>query len=101
MISKRLPQVLVFSCLAFLLAVAQPAAALSSASGGEHGAGLWAEVRALFADFFGGIRSGEPAGEKPSLVLANVGAGLDPDGMPAAGAGGGAGAANSHANESH
>src|SRR6185295_8704087 len=82
MIRSKLPQVLVLSSLVFLLAVAQPAAAMSSESRVEFGVGLWAEVRALFADLLGGIGFGAPRVDRPSLVLANAGAGLDPDGTP-------------------
>jgi len=98
MIRSKLPQVLVLSSLVLLLAVAQPAAAMSTESRVEFGAGLWAEVRALFADLLGTIGSGAPASDRPSGVFANAGAGLDPDGSPNTA---GQGAVNPPANESH
>lgn len=82
MIRRKLPQVLVLSSLAFLLAVAQPAAAISWESRFEVGAGLWAEARGLFDELFGVLGDDAPKSGRPSLVLANAGAGLDPDGNP-------------------
>jgi hypothetical protein len=98
MIRSKLSQVLVFSSLAFLLVAAQPAAAMTSESRVEFGAGLWAEVRALVDDLLGAIGSRAPEGSRPSLVVANAGSGLDPDGLPNSS---GSGAANGVANESH
>jgi hypothetical protein len=96
MIRTKVLQVLVLSSLFFLLAVAQPAAAMSSESRVEFGAGLWAGVRALFDDLLGAIGSDSAAGDRPSLVFAKAGAGLDPDGNPIPN-----GAGNAPAGETH
>ncbi len=97
MIRKKLPQVLVLSSLVFLLAVAQPAAAQSGEYRAGLGAGLWAEVRSLFADLLGAIPVGAPADARPSLVMANAGINVDPDGLPnSAGNGAPQGNAESH-----
>jgi hypothetical protein len=97
MIRRNLPQILVLSSLVLLLAVAHPAAAMSPNSRVEFGAGLWAEVRALFDDMLGALRSGAPADDRPSLVISNAGSILTPDGLPSAE---GSGAPNGLANES-
>ncbi len=82
MIRSKLPQVLVLSSLVFLLAAAQPAAAMSTESRLEFGASLWVEVRMLFTHLLGAIRVGGNPSDRPSLVLGNAGSGLSPDGLP-------------------
>ena len=98
MIRNKLPQVLVLSSLVFLLAAAQPAAAMSVESRAGFGASLWAEARSLFADLLRRIDFGAPTDSRLSLVVANAGANVDPDGLPSSG---GNGAANGLANEAH
>ncbi len=98
MIRSKLPKVLVLSGLAILLAVAQPAAAISSDARVELGAGLWTGVRALFDDVLVSIGWGLPTSERPGSVTANAGSVLTPDGLPN---GVGTGTANAPLNESH
>ncbi len=98
MIRSKLPQVLVLSSLVFFLAAAQPAAAMAADSRLEFGVGLWAEVRMLFNDLLGAIRTGALPSDRPSLVLGNAGSGLSPDGLPNATA---TGVPGGLVNESH
>ncbi|HEV7667469.1 MAG TPA: hypothetical protein VGS22_03015 [Thermoanaerobaculia bacterium] len=99
MIRRKLPQILVFSILVLVvLAAAQPAAAISSFGPAQTDRDLWAEARELFGGILRALGLGTPESDRPSLVLANVGSILDPDGTPS---GASHGAGNAPAGETH
>lgn len=82
MIRRKLPQVLVFSIVVFLLAAAQPAAAISSFRSPGADGGVWTEAREMFIGALRALGVGAPERDQPASVVANVGSILDPDGTP-------------------
>ena len=82
MIRRKLPQVLVLSIVVFLLAAAQPAAAISSFRSPGSDGGLWVEAREMFVGALRALGVGAPERDQTSSVVANVGSILDPDGTP-------------------
>ena len=60
MIRRKLPQVLVLSIVVFLLAAAQPAAAISSFRSPGSDGGLWVEAREMFVGALRALGVGAP-----------------------------------------
>ena len=94
---RKLPQVLVLSSLALLLAIAQPAAAISSFDPLETGRGFWTDAREMFDDVLRAFGFGAPEDRQPRSIFANHGSILDPDGNPVPASNG----ASGNPNESH